>query len=626
MINFTVLAQYGQQKKADNLFNKFSFVNASEVYKNLINENFNTDYAVRQLADCYAYMRNPDSAAVYYKKVVEQNNVPIEYYYKYAQALRGIKDYKESRIWLKKFKDAGGIIDDSKFLKDADFITSIFNAKQQYFLEDVKFNSKYSDFGAYDHEGNTYFTSARDEGVSTKHIYGWNKEPFLDIYAKTKNNNDSIVNHKSKLKGDVNSVYHDGPLTITNDGKTMYFSRNNYDKNGLAKDKSGISNLKIYKATLNNGQWTNIKELSFNSDEYSTGHPSLNNDNTKLYFASDMPGGFGSSDIYFVDINSDGTFGSPKNLGSIVNTNKNEVFPFINNENILFFSSNGHQGLGLLDVFATTINKNNDIVSLINLGVPVNSNKDDFSFFMSPDGISGYFASNREGGVGSDDIYAYNRILPLKVEGIIRDAINNKPVENATITLFDQNNTQIAYVQTDENGHYEINIDRDADYKIVSSQVKYVDESKTISSKNIAKTVTSIETDFTLNPVQDVKILAELKTIYFDFEKNNIRQDASIELDKIVNMMQNDYPTMVIRIESHTDYRGTTVFNDWLSQSRAKSTYEYIISKGVDASRITKYEGFGERKLINGCDGSIICEEKDHQLNRRTEFIIIKME
>jgi len=624
LINVTVFAQYGQQKKADNLFNKFSFANASEVYRNLIDKNFNADYAIRQLGDCYALMRNPDSAVVYYKKAVGQNNVPIEYYYKYAQSLRGIKDYKESRVWLKKYKDAGGIIEDSKISKDADFITSIFNAKTQYFLKGVSFNSKYSDFGAYDHYGKTYFTSARDEGVSTKHIYGWNNEPFLDIYIKEKDSPENVDN-KSKLKGDVNSVYHDGPLTITNDGKTMYFSRNNYNKNGLAKDKTGISNLKIYKATLMDEKWTNVIDLPFNSDEYSTGHPSLNSDNTRLYFASDMPGSLGGSDIYYVNINSDGSFGSPQNLGTIVNTTKNEVFPFVNNEDILFFSSNGHQGLGLLDIFATSTNKNNEIISVINLGVPVNSNKDDFSFFMGPDGTEGYFASNRDGGIGSDDIYAYNRILPLKVEGIVTDAINNKPVANAIITLFDGNNNQIAYMQTDEKGYYEINIDRDADYKIVSSQVKYLDDSKVFTSRNLDKNTTSLEVNLSIKPVPDVKILAELNTIYFDFEKYNIRQDAANELDKIVDLMQNDYTNMVIRIESHTDSRGTTPFNDWLSQCRAKSTYDYLISKGIDSSRITKYEGFGERRLINGCDGSINCTEEQHQLNRRTEFIIIKM-
>ena len=626
LINFTVFAQYGKQKKADNLFNKFSFVDASEVYKDLIENDFNKDYSVRQLADSYAYMRNPDSAVVYYKKAVEQNNVPLEYYYKYAQALRGNKEYKESRIWLKKFKDAGGTIDNDKFLKDADFITTIFNAKPQYFLKDVKFNSKYSDFGAYVHDGLTYFTSSRDEGVSTKHIYGWNKEPFLDIYVKTETDNDSIVDHKSKIKGKVNSTYHDGPLTITNDGKTMYFSRNNYNKAGLAKDKAGFSNLKIYKASLINGIWDNIEELPFNNDEYSTGHPSLNSDNTKLYFASDMPGGIGGSDIYYVDIKSDGTIGMPQNLGSIVNTVENEVFPFINNEDVLFFSSNGHHGLGLLDIFATIKDKNDIITSVLNVGIPVNSNKDDFSFFMSEDGTSGYFASNRDGGVGSDDIYAYNRVLPLKVEGTVTDLINNKPVEHAKITLFDANNNQIAYLETDENGHYEINIDRDTDYKIIGSQTKYVDDSKTFTSKNLPKTTTSITADLSLNPVQDIIILAELNTIYFDFEKYNIRDDASLELDKIVNMMQNDYPEMVIKIEAHTDSRGSTEFNDWLSQARAISTYDYLISKGIDASRITKYEGFGERRLLNGCDGSITCEEKDHQLNRRTEFIVIQMQ
>jgi outer membrane protein OmpA-like peptidoglycan-associated protein len=626
LINFTVFAQYGKQKKADNLFNKFSFVDASEVYKDLIENDFNKDYSVRQLADSYAYMRNPDSAVVYYKTAVEQNNVPLEYYYKYAQALRGNKEYKESRIWLKKFKDAGGTIDNDKFLKDADFITTIFNAKPQYFLKDVKINSKYSDFGAYVHDGLTYFTSSRDEGVSTKHIYGWNKEPFLDIYVKTENENDSIVDHKSKIKGKVNSTYHDGPLTITNDGKTMYFSRNNYNKAGLAKDKAGFSNLKIYKASLINGIWDNIEELPFNNDEYSTGHPSLNSDNTKLYFASDMPGGIGGSDIYYVDIKSDGTIGMPQNLGSIVNTVENEVFPFINNEDVLFFSSNGHHGLGLLDIFATIKDKNDIITSVLNVGIPVNSNKDDFSFFMSEDGTSGYFASNRDGGVGSDDIYAYNRVLPLKVEGTVTDLINNKPVEHAKITLFDANNNQIAYLETDKNGHYEINIDRDTDYKIIGSQTKYVDDSKTFTSKNLPKTTTSITADLSLNPVQDIIILAELNTIYFDFEKYNIRDDASLELDKIVNMMQNDYPEMVIKIEAHTDSRGSTEFNDWLSQARAISTYDYLISKGIDNSRITKYEGFGERRLLNGCDGSITCEEKDHQLNRRTEFIVIQMQ
>jgi outer membrane protein OmpA-like peptidoglycan-associated protein len=447
----------------------------------------------------------------------------------------------------------------------------------------------------------------------------------LDIYVKDKNDTNSIVDYKSKLKGKVNSIYHDGPLTITNDGKTMYFSRNNFSKNKLKKDKNGISNLKIYKASLVDNAWTNIEELPFNSDEYSTGHPALNSDNTKLYFASDMPGSIGGSDIYYVDINSDGSYGTPQNLGDVVNTNKNEVFPFINNEGTLFFSSDGHQGLGLLDIFATVSDKHNTIVSVLNLGIPVNSSKDDFSFFMGSDGTEGYFASNRDGGVGSDDIYAYNRVLPLKIEGTVTDAINNKPIANATVTLLDAGGNKIADVLTDESGHYDINIDRDTDYKVITSQSKYDEKAKLITSKNIDKTTKSITADFSLNPIQDVVKLAELNTIYFDFEKYNIRKDAALELDKIVNMMINTYPNMVIEIDSYADSRGTRVFNDWLSQERAKATFEYLVSKGVDAKRITKYEGFGERQLVNDCDGTIPCTEQEHQLNRRTVFKVLKM-
>ena len=626
MVNLTAFAQYGKQKKADTLFNKFSFVKAAEVYLKLIENEYNADYATRRLADCYTYLRDPKNAAKYYKKAVEQENVPVEYYYKYANALRGIEDYEESRVLMKRFKDSGGVANTNRFAKDGDFISSVFNAKQQYFLSKVDFNSKFSDFGAYERDNKVYFTSSRDEGVSVRRVYGWNEQPFLDVYVfdKTvKEKND--MTHKSKVQGDVNSIFHDGPVVLTNDGKTMYFSRNNFNENVEGKDKKGITNLKIYRATLKDSTWTDLEDLQFNSDDYSNGHAAINTDGTKLYFASDRPGGHGGSDIYYADINTDSTLGEPQNLGDVVNTEGNEVFPFINNEGSLFFSSDGHLGLGLLDVFGTVMDENNTIVDVINLGVPINSSTDDFSFTMNADGLTGYFASNRKGGKGDDDIYAYNRVPLLNVEGVVSDAINNKPIPNAIITLFDANNKQIAYMETDENGYYEINIDRDSDYKIVGSQKKYQDDSKTFTSKNIETKVTTITANLVLNPIEDVVILAELNTIYFDFDKHNIRPDAAIELDKIVNLMQNTYPGMVIRIESHTDSRGTLTYNDKLSIDRANSTYEYLVSHGVDVSRITEHEGFGERRLTNGCDGSVNCEEDNHQLNRRTQFIVIKM-
>ncbi|MCF8274743.1 MAG: OmpA family protein [Flavobacteriaceae bacterium] len=625
MVNLSVFAQYGKQKKADTLFNKFSFVKAADVYRELIENNYNKDYAIRRLGDCYAYLRDPKNASRYYKKAVEQVNVPIEYYYNYAQSLRGIKDYKESRIWLERFKDSGGVVNGNDFDKDVNFITSVFNAKQQYFLDKVRFNSKYSDFGAFEHNGKIYFTSSRDEGVSVKRLYGWNEQPFLDVYVAdvgAKRN----VDHTAKLKGDVNSIYHDGPITITKDGKTMYFSRNNIDENGISKDRKGISNMKIYRATFRDSIWTDVEDLSINHTEYSTQHPALNKDDSKLYFSSDWPGGLGGSDIYVVDINPDGTLGIPKNVGNIINTKDSEGFPFINNEGTLFFSSDGHTGLGLLDIFGTIQGENGEFVDVINLGIPINSNKDDFSFSMNPNGITGYFASNRPGGRGDDDVYAYHRVPTLQVEGVVSDAINTKPIANSVITLFDDKDNQIAYLVTDENGFYQINIDRNQDYKIVGSQKKYIDDYRTFTSKYLQTELTTITANLLLNPVQDVVKLAELNTIYFDFDKHNIREDAALELDKIVNLMLNDYPEMVIRIESHTDSRGNLSYNDKLSIDRANSTYEYLISKGIDPSRITEHEGFGERRLTNGCEDKSKCEEEDHQLNRRTQFIVVKME
>ncbi|GAA4881959.1 OmpA family protein [Flaviramulus aquimarinus] len=628
MLSLSVFSQQRKQKRADTLFNKFSFVKASKLYRELLQNNYNKNYATRKLADCYALLRDPRNASRFYKSVVKQKNVPVQYYYKYAQALRGMKKYDESQIWLKRFKDSGGVVNSDDFSKDINFITSVFGAKQQYFLDRIRFNSKYSDFGAFEQDGKVYFASARDEGTAIKRVYGWNEQPFLDVYvvkAGTRKN----VDHSAKLPGDVNSIYHDGPVTITKDGKTMYFSRNNFTEGLEVKDKKGLTNMKIYRATLVDGLWTNIEDLPINSDDFSTQHPALNIDDTKLYFTSDRPGSIGGSDIWVMNIQPDGTLTDLENLGDVINTKDAEGFPFINNEGVLFFSSDGHTGLGLLDIFASIKGDDEDtIVDVINLGVPVNSNKDDFSFFMNPNGITGYFASNRQGGRGSDDIYAYHRELVLHVEGVVTDAINTKPIANAKITLFNSDDEQVAYMVTDENGFYQINIDRNENYKIVASQEKYIDDYRNFDSKNIQTELTNLTANLLLNPVQDVVKLAEidLNTIYFNYNSHAIRKDAAIELDKIVNLMQNDYPEMVIRIESHTDSRGNLSYNDKLSIDRANATYEYLITKGINPARITEHQGFGERRLTNGCEDGQDCEEEQHQLNRRTQFIVVRME
>jgi outer membrane protein OmpA-like peptidoglycan-associated protein len=570
-------------------------------------------------------LRQPEKALEIYKEVVKQENVPSEYYLYYAQTLRANGDYEASKKWMKKFKDAGNEQDSrvKSFFKNDDLASAIFNASEKNTLQELNINTEFNEFGAVELNNDIIFSSSRDAGVSVKRLYAWDKQPLLDLYRVSKEG--ASIEATTQIEGSVNTIHHDGPATFNSDGTKMYFSRNNYYESKKINDAQGIMHVGIYSAELMDGKWGNIKPINLNNPSYIVYHPSLSKDGKQLYFASDMPGTIGGTDIFYVNINRDGSFDKPKNAGYIVNTNKNERFPFINNEGSLFFASDGHPGLGLLDIFGTVSDKNKNIISVINLGIPVNSSKDDFSFFMNDDGLSGFFASNRNGGVGSDDIYAYDRIPQLKVEGTVKD-IDGNPVEKALVELFDADGNKIAYLETDSDGYFEINIDRDTDYKLNTQKEGFIENYKPVTSKGIERSVTSIKTDFTLENVNKELPFTELYPIYFDFNKYDIRRESTSELDRIVGLMMNTYPNMVIKIASHTDSRGDSAYNDILSLERANATYKYLVDKGVDPKRIKEYKGFGEQNLVNDCDGSKPCTEDEHQLNRRTQFIVVKME
>ena len=339
-----------------------------------------------------------------------------------------------------------------------------------------------------------------------------------------------------------------------------------------------------------------------------------------------MPGGKGGTDIYVSEVNADGTLGTPQNMGDVVNTEGNESFPFVHHKDgTLYFSSDGHVGLGMLDVFVAVQDEADNIVNVINLGEPINSKKDDFAYYLSEDGFNGYISSNRKGGVGGDDVYAFTRIPPLLLKGQIVDDANGQPVEGAKVVLARENGEEIAYFITKADGRYEHLIPRDENFILTGSKEKYQPVERKFSSFGLDKqTEVVVDLNIALKPVEDVVILADLETIYFDLDKYNIRPDAAEELDKVVNLM-NKYPGMVIRLESHTDSRANDQYNIILSNNRAKSTYDYIVSQGIAAERITKYEGFGETQLVNKCKNDVKCSEDEHQMNRRTEFIIIKM-
>jgi len=626
LIVTSAIGQTARQKRAENYYNQFSFVKAVAQYEKMIEKDINKDYALRKLGDAYIMLRMPEKALPLYKQAVEEPNVPSEYFYYYAQVLRANGEYKESKIWMKKYKDAGNKEDSrvKAFFKKGDLASGIFNSYESYTLTDLDINTKYNEYGAYDVGDQIVFSSTRDDGVSVVRTYSWDEQPMMDVFQTPKEG--TSVAATTRLKGEVNTnKFHEGSVTFSADGTKMYFSGNHHDGNKKIKDEEGTSQIGVFSADLIDGEWKNVQSININNPNYLVYNPSLNKEGTKLYFASDMPGGYGGTDIYVSSINGDGTFDTPQNLGSIVNTEGNETFPFVHNEGTLYFSSDGHVGMGLLDVFVAVLGKDDSPVNVINLGSPINSKKDDFAYFLDDEGYKGYVSSNRKGGVGGDDIYAFNRIPPLRLKGQIFDAVNNEPIAGAKVVLLRKNGEEIAYFITEDDGSYEHLIERDSDFVLEGTKDKYIPVSKDFSSHGLEKQKEIIvDLNIGLAPIEDVVLLADLNTIYFDLDKYNIRPDAANELDKVVALM-NKYPEMVIRLESHTDSRAGDRYNMILSQNRAKSTYDYIISQGIDKNRITRYEGFGESQLINKCSDGVPCSEEEHQLNRRTEFIIIKM-
>jgi outer membrane protein OmpA-like peptidoglycan-associated protein len=379
------------------------------------------------------------------------------------------------------------------------------------------------------------------------------------------------------------------------------------------------------------GVWTNIEEFPFNSDSYSTAHPTFSPDGKTMYFVSDMPGSLGQSDIFRVAAYDDGKFGTPENLGSNINTEARETFPYITSENVLYLSSDGHPGLGGLDVFATKIGLYDNEGAVVNVGEPVNSKMDDFTFVFKEDTRNGYFASNRDGGQGADDIYSFVETIPLKlvcdqgISGTVRDKITNEVLVGATVKVIDENNEELFTTITDSQGEYKLSIDCNRGNFVRALMQGYVPSEEYLGKSDGKPNIIDfyLERDqVTAGFGDDLAKLLQLSTIYFDFDKYNIRKDSEIEVQKVIAAMEK-YPSLKIKVNSHTDSRGRDAYNLWLSQKRAESTVNYMISKGISEDRL-KGEGFGETRLVNHCENGVRCSAVEHEKNRRSEFIILE--
>ncbi|WP_111684288.1 OmpA family protein [Winogradskyella tangerina] len=614
---------YSQTKLADKFFKNYGYIKAIELYEKAYENGDDSAHVLTRLGDAYYNNSNSEKAAYWYGEALKAyKKIDAEYVYKYIQSLRSIGNYEEADKWFKELSAAQQ--GDSRlkgYNPDEVDIYDKLTSKNEVIvrIDNLAFNSENSDFGAYIYDDQLYFASARNDNGK---VYSWNKEPFLDLYQVALTDDDGVISYgtASELSGEaVNTEYHEASVALTNDGKTLYFTRDNVNKrNRLKYDKKGTTHLKLYKATLENDQWTNIVELPFNDEVFSTGHPALSPDNKTLYFVSDREGGLGQSDIYSVSINDDGSYGTPENLGEKVNTEGREMFPFVAKDSTLYFSSDGHLNLGLLDIFRSDILKGFR-TDPENMGSPYNSGYDDFAYFVNSDTQKGYFSSNRPNGKGSDDIYSFNaQQCKQEIAGTARDSKSNVTLINVTIRLIDETGKVVDELKS-ENGEYTFTVDCNKTYTVVGSKPDYKDDQQSLTTTTDNDKVNTV--DLNLEPlIIDNQIV--INPIFFDFDKWNIRTDAQYELENIVDVMRK-HPTMVIKIESHTDSRGGDRYNLKLSDRRAKSTRDYIISRGIDPNRIESAIGYGETQLLNKCANGVKCSEEDHQLNRRSYFYIV---
>ncbi len=626
---FNSYSQIGKTAKAEKEYEKYAYIDAIKTYERIYEKGYKSDDMLLKLGNAYYFNAEFEKAAKYYAELyTSKEDQDAEFYYRYAQSLRAIKDYAKADAMMEKFNAKSG--NDSRgklFAKNRDYLAEIKKNSGRYTIENAGVNSEYSDYGPAYMGTKVVFASARDTGNFSKRKHTWTGQNFTNLYGADLTE-DGALGKVDKYGKKLNSRFHESTPAFTKDGKTVYFTRNNFlDKRGY--DGQKVTLLKIYKATLVEDKWTDITELPFNSDNFQTAHPALSPDGKTMYFASDREGSIGKSDIFKVKINEDGSFGEPINLGPTVNTEGRETFPFVTAKNELYFASDGQPGIGGLDIFIAQIKEDGSIKEALNVGEEANSPKDDFALIINTDNNKGFLSSNRDGGNGSDDIYKFVEKKPIWCKqilfGVITDEDTKLPLANVKVTLSDEKFNKIKEVITDATGKYEFTeVECGTKYYVKAELEDYTTKEPAVILKDEnGETELNIELKTTKCVVKigdDLANCFKINLIYFDLDKWNIRPDAAVDLAKLLDVLEKN-PTMKINIRSHTDSRASFAYNDKLSKNRAKSTKEWLIKKGIDASRLAS-EGLGETQLVNKCADNVQCTEEEHQLNRRSEFII----
>jgi outer membrane protein OmpA-like peptidoglycan-associated protein len=626
-----VVAQDGKTKVADKLYDNYSYVEAIKTYERIAAKGYKSVDMFGKLGNSYYFNADLVNANKWYKELFAMNETSVEpeYYYRYSQTLKATGDYKKADEMLVQFNNLSGNDQRAKmYLKSKNYLEVIKTNSNRYVVADAGVNSEFYDYGTSFVNDKLVFSSTR-KNTDTNKKSQWNTQNFATMYSADVLA-DGSLGAPVKFSNNLTTKLNEDTPVFTKDGKTIYFTRNNYNDGKQGKDSKKTTLLKIYRANYDGKEWTNVQELPFNSDQYSVAHPALSPDDKTLYFASDMPGTLGQADIYKVAINN-GTFGTPINLGNTINTQGRETFPFVSGDNELYFATDGHPGLGGLDIFVSKIKKDGSLDDAQNVGEPVNGKTDDFGFIIDVKSKIGYFTSNREGGKGFDDIYKFTETRSLvctqQLVGVITNETSGLIMPGTKVILLNSKFEQIATTMSDERANYSFEVTCGESYYVRGEKEEYeTNEQKIAIPRTSGKTNLPIAFAKKIIEVKvgdDLAKTLDIPIIYFDLDKSFIRKDAALELEKVLDVMKQN-PKMVVDIRSHTDSRATAEYNESLSDRRAKSTMTWLVKNGIKQSRLTA-KGYGESQLVNKCADGVVCTEAEHQANRRSEFIVVSI-
>lgn len=613
LIVASVFGQKASLRKANQLFEAKAYVEAAQMYVQLKP----SQEMLQNLGDCYYYNSQMHDAVKIYSQVqgIHKAGIDKEVVFRYAHALKAINNYEKADQVLKAYY--GYEVNTQKFIENLKE-----HASYQYALKNISKEGQSGDFGLSFYGDKVVFASTRNQANP---VYTWNSKPYLDLYVADINK-EGFLENTMPFSDQINTTSHESSAVFTKDGKTMYFNRTN-DKRVKVGDQE-FASVKLYRAELIDEQWTNITELPFSSDSYSVQNPALNAGETKLYFSSDMPGTYGSMDIFYVDILADGDFGLPINLGENVNTIHREQFPFLSSDNKLYFASDGHEGFGGLDLFMSEKDLEGNYNLPINLGESINSGYDDFCYVLDEVSDTGYLSSNRK---GSDNIYAFKRQYVSKkftIEGIVKNLHTKKLLPGTTVTLYDDAQKLVAQVVVDANARYIFATQPNTKYRLEAVKDLYIPFEEEINTDEEGRIFRDIElllesyedAEEIINKKDDGLTYIQLENIYFEFNKWDILPEAKEVLDVLVRLMKK-YPKAEVELQAHTDSRASERYNLDLSNKRAQSAAAYVISKGIDKSRL-QWKGYGKSKQLVRCGDQ--CTEEEHAINRRCEFVVLK--